>query len=217
MNTLKLLTICFFAFQTVSCNYQGAKENNFSQPELSVKKNHLINSQDTTSIADTSKMAKYVNKEFKMSFYYPKSWSIMSPAEATNKTNGILNTKDVIVFVINDRDFDKNVNIKSFEIPVNTVTVEELKGLEKMMDESYPNQFNGFVKVSSRIFNICGVNALEYISDSKRLNIVLRQKSLLIIINKRDYVITFTSPKEGFEKANKECFKLIESTLEINR
>ena len=107
-------------------------------------------------------IGKYVNAVKGLSFQYPLSWTVMTPEEVTEKTKGQFDTKDTIVFVVNEKDPDKNVNIKSFPVPKDSATTAELQQLEGMIDQQYPQQFRGFKKVSAKIITVAGVKALEY-------------------------------------------------------
>lgn len=158
---------------------------------------------------------EYINQENSFSFKYNKSWTVMTPVEVSKKTKGKMDTKDVVVFIVYDNDPDRNVNIKIHDIPRDNVTKSELSELKDSLDRQYPNMFRNFKKVSSRIVSISGVNALEYVMDTDRLSTTMRQKSLMIIKNQKNYVLTFTSQKTHYNKADTDCFQIIQSTFMV--
>lgn len=160
-------------------------------------------------------IGKYVNAVKGLSFQYPLSWTVMSPEDVAEKTKNQFDTKDAIAFVVNERDPDKNVNIKSFPVPKDSATTTELLQLEKMLDQQFPQQFTGFKKVSAKVITVAGVKALEYVMDVSRIGKRFRQKSVLVIKGGRDFVFTFTAPREAFQQSNEVCFKVIIDTVKI--
>jgi tetratricopeptide (TPR) repeat protein len=160
-------------------------------------------------------LSKYSNTDYKISFQYPQNWIEMSPDEVTEKTQGVMSVDNAIVFLVNERDFDRNINIRVFENPLNSLSKSDINELILELDQEYPKQFNDFKKVSSKVSTISGVNALEYLMDNTRINMVLRQKCIIVVKNKLSYFITFTSPKVDFERSNRTCFEIILSTLEL--
>lgn len=164
---------------------------------------------------NAQQLENYVNNEYALSFKYPKSWLLMTPAEIRKKTKGRLDTKDVIVFVIHPSDPDRNVNIKVYDIEKDHLTKSELSDLQVMMDRQYPNMFESFRKLSSQLVRISDVNALEYVMDTGRSGTTMRHKSLMITKSRRNYVVTFTAQQEHFDEADNECFQVIQSSITI--
>ena len=163
------------------------------------------------------KLNRYFNDAYKLSFKYPSSWPALSPEEVIKKSKGqFVPDSNAIVFFINERDFDKNINIGIFNISKSSMTANEWQQVALFFDREYPKQFSGFKKISSKVLNISGVDALEYVYDTKRINKPFRQKSVTIVKNKRNYVLTFTSPRESYKNSDEECFQVIISTLKIN-
>lgn len=100
---------------------------------------------------------KYSNAQHGISFEYAASWTIMTPDEVAQKTKGVINTKGVIVFVVNDRDADKNVNIRLTPLSQQSASAAELRQLETDFDREGPRMFNGFKRVSARVVTVAGV------------------------------------------------------------
>ena len=168
----------------------------------------------TIPMAD-GRNSEYHDKELGISFWYPSAWKVMSPAEVREKTNGLLDAEGALVFVVNQADADQNVNVKSYKVPRDPASRTELEDLARTMDVENPKQLPGFSKISSGIISVSGVNALEYVLEVRRGDMLLRQKSVLLIKNRRDYVLTFTAPKDQYNDADKACFKTVHVTFNV--
>ena len=57
---------------------------------------------------------------------------------------------------MNDLDADCNLNIKSFAVPLDSLTPTTAREVEAFMDKEYPKQFTGFKKVAASITRAWG-------------------------------------------------------------
>ncbi|HEX4962150.1 MAG TPA: ankyrin repeat domain-containing protein [Thermoanaerobaculia bacterium] len=158
--------------------------------------------------------SEYRDKERGMSLWYPSGWRIMSPEQIREKTKGLLDVEGALVFLVNEADADQNINIKSYKVPRAEASPTELEGLARTMDKN-PQHLPGFSKIYSGIVPVSGQDALEYVLEVRRGRMTLRQRSVLLIKNGRDYVITFTAPKELYNNADRACFQTVQSTFRV--
>jgi ankyrin repeat protein len=140
----------------------------------------------------------------------------MTPEEVKQKTQGMMQiAKGAVLFLVSERDTDRNMNLQIVPAPADTVNASQLREFEREIDKSYPGQYPGFVKVSSSVVTVSGLPALEYVMDVKRIDKALRQR-LVIVINKgTGYLLTFTSPLEMYAQANETCFDVVVKSFSV--
>lgn len=105
--------------------------------------------------------------------------------------------------------------LRTVSRPPGVVTDADLATVEVQLDKQYRQTMSGYRKISSRRLDVAGARGLEFVFDTKRLDLSIRQKSLMIPKYGTNYVLTFTSPTSHYEKAEVSCFNVIMLTLKI--
>jgi len=166
--------------------------------------------------SDLSKLGVYENEEKGLSFKYPLSWTLMTPGEVVEKSRGVMApATGAVIFVVNERDPDKNVNIIIVPAQKDYLTADELEQLEVMLDGEYPKIFTGFKKISAKLLTVAGVQSLEYVAEVDRVGKLLRVKGVMLVKEGRQVILTFTAPSESFSESDEACFETILDTAEI--
>lgn len=131
--------------------------------------------------ADEGRLQRYENKEHRVSFSYPNGWRAMSAEEVRRETQGRFDTQKGFVFLVDPRDYDRNVNVAAHRLPPpGVVTDADLATLEVQLDKQYRQIMPDYRKIASRRLDIAGARGLEVVYDTKQLDLPLRQKSLMI-------------------------------------
>jgi uncharacterized protein len=160
--------------------------------------------------------ARYSSAELRIAFDYPQGWTTMSPDEVVQKTMGLMKpTAKAILFLVNDRDPDRNVNVRGETVAQQSLTDTDVRQLEAMLDKTYPKTFQGFSKVSTRTITVAGARAFEYVMDVSRVDKPMRQKVVLVVRQGRSVTLTFTAPRERYAAADSSCFQLLQESLSL--
>ena len=128
---------------------------------------------------------------------------------------------NTILFVANESDFDANINIintgKTFNnIPDNNETATIfLNQLQKRLEQMMRQDFKGYKKIKSEIIKFSGGVAIEHICCILRGSVLLKQKQLFIISNKKVFTITCTAKEKLFDEYNSSGFEPILKSIKI--
>lgn len=157
---------------------------------------------------------KYDERAF--SFRYPKTWDVLTKGDILGKTQGRWSGgRNTVLAVVNSKNFDENVDIQAIAGPGQMPSRTELKEMIGLLDTEFPKHYPGFRKLSARIFKKRGCVGIEYIMENKRLDAVLKQREVILMIKGRTIILTFTAPKGSYNKVNTSCFQVLLDSLEM--
>src|SRR5207253_1520033 len=114
----------------------------------------------------------------------PPQWSIMTPNDVREKTRGLLiPTPGTLVFVVNEKDADENINIQFArdardDVPTNKAAVEFFKQSQTDFRKALESRVPGSVFISSKVIEMAGGVGLEQVITSPRNRTVMKQKSI---------------------------------------
>lgn len=84
------------------------------------------------------------------------------------------------------------------------------------MDGGLAGAAQELTKVSAATITLAGVPALEYVVDAVRGDgLAFRQKSVRLVKNRKEFLLTFTAPRSRFGDADQTCLQEVLGSLTI--
>ncbi len=145
----------------------------------------------------------------------PPNWSFVMPTEVEKRVGGLL-------VVVNDADPDENADVRFMgkALRGEADTIKDARRLLKRykfhMPEVLRNE-NPEVQISSsRIFDLAGGAALETVIVFPQGATQTKQKSIMLIVDSKVFMITFSARAETFDKADEAAFRPILGSFTFN-
>ena len=168
-------------------------------------------------IAFSDELITYKNNSHNFVIKYPKIWKLYSPREVEKKTNVLLSpSKNTVAIIANPNNYDQNVNIQVIEgVQELTLTDTQIRDIARRMDQSFPQQFELFVKISDRIILVDKHKALEYTFKALRKDIQIQQKQITIVKNGKVYIVTCTARDTEFKGLDDKYFQILINSIKL--
>lgn len=172
----------------------------------------------STHAKEAQEPQKYVNRERKVSFSYPKGWRAMTADEVRRESKGLVYIGKSFVIVAHTQDLDRNFNVSAFKTPP---PAEMKNDADRKSFASYYVEDSrrriGYEKVSWRIVDIAGTRGVEFVFDLQRMGLPMRMKQLMVDKEGRSYTFTFGSPSKYYDESDSECFAPVMRSLALGK
>lgn len=184
--------------------------------EVEAMLNRIQQEQNASYRSAKQDLKSYSNQEWNFSLKYPSAWDVFTKEDMLGKTRGLWSgAPNTVIAFANSKNLDENLFIQATPAPEGTPSEGNLKDLIKALDTEFPKHYPGFKKVSAFVTRIAGGVGIEYVMENKRLDTILRQREIIIIKNKRSFILTFTASKDSYDNVNRLYFQSVLDTLEL--
>lgn len=155
----------------------------------------------------------YQDSTYRFKLTSPPQWSVLKPEEVRARTHGAFNiAPGALVFVIDDRDPDQNINIQftanaQQEAPNNVTAKEFLEKFQPQFRKQLEMQMSDAHVVSVRIHDMAGGVALEGVFTALRGTDSMKLEQILLIVSGKAYTITCTAKELKYSAADQDGFQ----------
>ncbi len=156
-----------------------------------------------------------------LSMQAPKGWVFLSPSEMRNKTKGKMKiATNTIFFVVNETDYASNINVQyigdtSRDASNVAAARKLLKEIQQQIVVKMRQSLPSFKKIKAEVIKFSNGVALNLVFTSLKKNVLMKQKQLIIISNKKAFTITFTAKENVFSKYFSTGFEPILRSIKI--